>query len=249
MIEEPQVDDSRVHESNKARRKYIILIIICFVIVAAIIGAAIFFVQQNRAASKAGTGQIEVVDENSSASKPTTTVPNLVQLFGKTPDEALAALGSKASVSSTAAGTTTIVIASDNGNTTTNPTNVYLGLDAEGRTSEVIYNVSFESLGNATMSFAKVLADTAFLSKTLTSVGIDPATANFALPDATAYETRTTAANGTSVVTKEEYSYSGQTGSETAPTAWEMMITFDRSSATGTSSATAMTRSLKVHLY
>lgn len=258
--------EARRRKAARSRKRMITLAVVLSIII--VVAAAAVIIYLNVRSSSADTSTTSTALEEGSVNDETTStttltsVPNLAGLFGKTTDQAVTALGSKATLSGVAAASdpanpnvvslATVLIAPDQQSTsaksTTEAADVYLSIDANGQVIGVLYSAPLDNIGYGYALFKNLLADSDFVVSTLTSAGCKVNTFAPQVPVESAYQTMSTDASGNQVLSKESYTYSGQTGLTTAPTNWSITYTYDYSISTVSGQPEDATRSIRIAL-
>ena len=250
-----QVDDiqsSMDDQSSRDRIKRAISILICVALAIVAVLAVLVFRAGSQSSSSSESLDL-VNDKASNSSSPTTaSIPNMVDMFGKTTDEVLAQLGDGASLGSSESDDSSqgIVIrfaSTEEGSTENSSAKLYLVEDSSGRVNQVSYSVDLDDLGYTNDSFISVITDSGFVSSVLKSAGCDSASVSLQAPDPASYQTMGTNSLGVQYVEKEQYTLSGATNKST-PSQWQMAVTFDHSVVAMTHSAKGLTRTMSITL-
>lgn len=251
------MEEERLLTESLRKRKRMIRIIVVLAVIVAICTIAILVVSHRNATSATSSKQQSITVTNDQSSNSSTvakaTIPNLVNLFGKTTDEVLETLGSQASLGSAESDSESqgiMIKFAPNENTSTSETSsakLYLIEDSSGKVIETNYSVTLDDLGYTNDSFSSTIADTAFIEKTLKTAGASVSNLTLQQPDASSYQTMGTNASGTEYVQKEEYSFSGSTNL-TTPSKWSLKFTFDHSVSASTKSSKSLTRVMSIDL-
>lgn len=250
--------EARQRKSRRTRRLLIVAVALLLVCVAAGVGFGIYYLTQQEApASSTGKDLPSTTGDATVKAKVVSTVPGLSGFFGETVDQVLSKLGSPAALASTVDATDPTVPAvvrlaevdiaakdasssqSSKGGASSGAfrgARLYLSLDADGKVVKTNYSVPLGNLGNTDMLFADLLVDRAFLQDTLRVIGVSGSSYEPPIPDVSSYQTFGVGTDGKQMVTKESYTYSGQTGLDSAPMTWSITYTFDHTiGATSTS--------------
>ncbi len=242
-------DASMSPRMQKARKTRHVLIVVVILLIIAI-GALGFYMFQTFSSSQEEAAhqaqeQVETPkDEQGIADATTdnaadtqakpTDVPSLTSLFGKTSDEAIAAIGHGAMVSASREvneegnpiKTNLNVSLNDEPNDTkTGFPTVYLGLDKDGKIVQVGYSASAAALGFGSLSFADAVNNEHVIEKTLAKIGVTIPEGSAVLPD-DKNEYSTYGSDGTTV-TRERCSFEGDVDVNGTPCAWSAVLSYD----------------------
>ncbi|NTU88395.1 MAG: hypothetical protein HGA54_00570 [Actinobacteria bacterium] len=272
MVSHEVQDEERIEKSNKSRRKLIVVIVFCFALAILLIAGALYYIKQSSTPKTEVTNApITAVDDAvEDAATVTTKVPALTSFIGKTTDEVLASLGSVATLMSVSAVTpdasnptitqlADITIAADSTGdgsnvakvttSTKNPAELYLSLDAAGKVVKAYYRVSLDALGNTSTSFETVLSDMDFIGSALKGAGVVVNDLALVLPEPAQYQTVATDTTGAQKISKEQYTYTGATNLTSAPTVWEVTLSFDYSITAATGDSGDASRMMYINIY
>ena len=242
---EPELSP-RMKKSRRVRRILIVLIIL-LVIAAGVVG---FFTYrtwtgshqeaeqqaQEQISSHESRGEIADVparDARETAAK-LADVPNLANLLGKTQDEAIAALGRGALVTSNSAvneddnpikTNLNVALTEEPADSKTGTPTVYLGLGEDGKVRQAGYSASASALGFGALSFADAVNNEHVIEKTLAKVGVSVAEGSAVLP-ANKDEYSTYASDKTTVV-RERCSFEGDADVAGMPCTWSSVLSYD----------------------
>jgi len=258
--------EARLRKAKRTRRVLIVVIILLLVVAVAGIAAGVYFLHsQDPAQSSIDKPLADSTDDATIKSKTVSTVPDLASLFGLSAADATAKLGSNAKMGTTSEATDSdvasvtqlvaVTITPEGLSSSTASSmaaKVYLSLDASGAVVKVNYSVPLGSLGNTDMLFTDLLNDSNFLTGVLTDSGTKVTGYTLTVPAESEYQTLTTGTDGKQTVSKESYTFSGNTALEAAPTVWSITYTFDRtaqSSSAQSSSVDDSSRMLYITLY
>lgn len=244
----PEKQLSERMQKSRRTRKVLIVLIILLILLAGVLGYFAYKMvsgsqtgNNDRAQQQAQTQtQTDIVETSSSrssseaTSSSKTNVPNLVSLFGKTADEAIAEIGHGALVtanrpvedSASAIKTNlNVALTEEPADSKTGTPTVYLGLDKDGKVIQVGYSASASALGFGSLSFADAIATEHVIEKTLAKIGADVPEGTVVLPeDKTVYSTY--ASDGTTVV-KERCSFEGPISINGLDCTWSAVLSYD----------------------
>lgn len=199
-------------------------------------------------------GTEEVTADTGSASTKKTTVPNLLGLLGKTQDEAIAALGSGATVtldspitdeSSPMMHRLTVVLTEEPVDTKSGAPTVYLGMDSEEKVVIAGYSAATASLGYGTLSFADVVTNQHVVEKTLSEAGLQLEEGTVVLPDSNTYSTF--ADDGTTLV-KEQCAFNGEASQSGTDYIWNSVLVYNYTAANATGNLADTVRQVYVYV-
>ncbi len=252
----PAKPEVSVHH-KKSRRMRIVLIVVTLVLVA-LMAALGYFAwmlvnEANDVAYQSATqaSQNEKADEgvvndaNTSASALKET-PELVELIGKTEEEAIDAIGrgatetsSKEITQETGEGeekttevvghTVTLALTDETTDARGNTPSVYLTLDADGLITEAGYSASVSSLGYGEVSFVDAVNEQHIVENLVTMAGVAVQKGSIDMPSVDDY--RTYADDGTTIA-QEQYTFTGTgAGDDGSEYSWSCKLSYDYSSA------------------
>lgn len=238
----------RMQKSRRTRKVLIILIVLLIVLggLVAFFGYKTFTGTQQDTAQQAHQKQEEATTNSQNSIQDMegndavqtavaqTQVPNLTALFGKTAEEAVAAIGHGALVtsnravddSSSAVKTNlSVALTEEPADSKTGTPTVYLGLDKDGKVIQVGYSASAGALGFGTLSFADAISGEHVIEKTLAKIGIEVPEGSAVLPtDKASYSTY--ASDNTTVV-KERCSFEGPIDVNGVACTWSAVLSYD----------------------
>lgn len=238
----------RMQKSRRTRKVLIILIVLLIVLggLVAFFGYKTFTGTQQDTAQQAHQKQEEATTNSQNSIQDMegndavqtavaqTQVPNLTALFGKTAEEAVAAIGHGALVtsnravddSSSAVKTNlSVALTEEPADSKTGTPTVYLGLDKDGKVIQVGYSASAGALGFGTLSFADAISGEHVIEKTLAKIGIQVPEGSAVLPtDKASYSTY--ASDNTTVV-KERCSFEGPIDVNGVACTWSAVLSYD----------------------
>ena len=238
----------RMQKSRRTRKVLIILIVLLIVLggLVAFFGYKTFTGTQQDTAEQAHQKQEEATTHSQNSIQDMegndavqtavaqTQVPNLTALFGKTAEEAVAAIGHGALVtsnravddSSSAVKTNlSVALTEEPADSKTGTPTVYLGLDKDGKVIQVGYSASAGALGFGTLSFADAISGEHVIEKTLAKIGIQVPEGSAVLPtDKASYSTY--ASDNTTVV-KERCSFEGPIDVNGVACTWSAVLSYD----------------------
>ena len=196
----------------------------------------------------------EVTADTGSVSTKKTTVPNLLGLLGKTQSEAIAALGSGATVTleteiadetSPMMQRSTVVLAEEPTDTKSGAPTVYLGLDTEGKVVIAGYSAATASLGYGTLSFVDVVTSQHVVEQTLGEAGLNLPEGSVVLPDSSKYSTY--AADKTTLV-KEQCTFDGEVSQDGKDYNWTSVLVYNYTAANATGNLADTVRQVYVYV-
>lgn len=223
-------------------RKLYVVIIILLIIAVVAIGFLAF--QMIRTADNSATQQTQVTstdlteagegNDTKDNDKPKTTVPNIVELLGKTKNQAIELIGHGAEVVSNRKvkergnpirRELRIELTDEPSDSRAGAPTVYLSLNKDGKVIHSGYSVSTSSLGYGSASFSDTVESEHIIENTLGEAGLSVELGSAVLPeDATKYSSYS---SDGSTVTKENCSFSG-TGTANGKTYnWEAVLSYD----------------------
>lgn len=246
----------------KAKRTRRILVAILVLLILLLIGAAVGAVYYYMNYAQHPTTTVEtdqVIDSGQGdlTDRGTTEaieMPNLAQMFGKTPEEALATLGSDYSITDTKtveqpdSGSGTAANDNPQANSaarqvvtigytpkeqtssigTTQVQNIYLTLNSAGKSIEVYFVSSMNLLDYPISSFAELVATKTSFADSLASAGITiAADVNYTAPQPEEYTEYVDPEATNKKIKKESVTFSGTLASEKPPTTFEITYTYD----------------------
>ena len=234
----------RMKKSRRTRRVLTVIVILLIVLIAAMgfFMYRTFQESQQQAAQQAQDKKADnsdSLDGNSAADAvenavQLTDVPNLVPLFGKTVDEAVAQIGHGAIVTankdvddegSAIKKTVNIALTEEPADSKTGTPTVYLGLNEDGKVIQVGYSASASALGFGSLSFADAVSNEHVVEKTLAKIGVNVPEGSVKLPeDKKSYSTY--ASDGTTVI-KESCSFEGNVDVNGTPCLWSAVLRYD----------------------
>ena len=238
----------RMQKSRRTRKVLIILIVLLIVLggLVAFFGYKTFTGTQQDTAEQAHQKQEEATTHSQNSIQDMegndavqtavaqTQVPNLTALFGKTAEEAVAAIGHGALVtsnravddSSSAVKTNlSVALTEEPADSKTGTPTVYLGLDKDGKVIQIGYSASAGALGFGTLSFADAISGEHVIEKTLAKIGIQVPEGSAVLPtDKASYSTY--ASDNTTVV-KERCSFEGPIDVNGVACTWSAVLSYD----------------------
>ncbi len=256
---EPIPEEKLVHAKRKRRTLIVVIVILIIVLLGAAAGSIYYYLNygQNNAHIAQPSNVIEG-DEAAVQDRGTTVtveMPDLVQMFGKTPDEVVAILGpdyviTKTDIVTDAEGTESsgaegeasevspvvanMVTISYTPQEQTSPVgatqvqNIYLGLDEGGKTVEVYFVSSMNLLDYPISSFADLVATRTSFVGSLASAGATVSTeVEYIAPTEEEYTEYVDPEASVKKIKKETVTMKGTLVSEQAPTKFEITYTYD----------------------
>ena len=243
---------------RKSRRMRIALIIVSVVLMA-LIGALIYFAftlvneasdvayqTASRSDAQAESPAALASDAQDDSGQDHGDVPALAGLLGKTVDDAVAEVGSGATVTSekdikeeTGKGdkkkaevvgkSVTVALADETTDNSGNTPTLYLDCDKDGAITRVGYSTSVASLNYGDMSFADIVQEGHIIENLLTDAGLPTDDGAVKMPAAEDY--RTYAEDSTTIV-QEAYSFSGTSkATDGSDHEWTCRLSYDYSAA------------------
>ena len=229
-------------------------ILVCIVVsVAIVVGVFVASLRARQDVRPVRDPMADLDDVSSiSTSATPTTIPNLVDMFGKTTDEVLADLGPAASLATSDSDDTTqgvmINFASGAGDdVTASSAKLYLVEDSSGHVQEVSYSIDLDDLAYVNDSFSAAITDAGFVNSTLKAAGLTAPSVSLSAPDPSQYQTMDTSSSGVEYVETERYELSGATNLVN-PTDWKITLTYDHSVSAETRNAKSLTRTMTIDL-
>lgn len=261
---EPELSP-RMKRSRRTRRTLIVIVILLIVAIGAL-GYFMFRTfdnSQHEAAQQAQDQQAAPKEDIESAgaddavetAAKLTDVPVLTSLLGMTSDEAVAAIGHGALITSNRDVTEkdsairtslNVALTEEPADSKTGTPTVYLGLDKDGKVLQVGYSASASALGFGSLSFSDAVNGEHVVEKTLAKVGVQVPEGSAVLPaDKKAYSTYAT--DGTTVV-KERCSFEGDINVNGKDCAWSSVLSYDYTTQVVTGNLSDTVRIIYVYL-
>lgn len=266
-------EPERVARANRTKRVLIIIMILLILAGIALGYFAFRMVSENRpqdndVALSVDTIDPDSIDQNSaSGQEAVTSIPQLSHLFGLSVDEALISLGTDYQLASTkevgeeenpeivqlaeityVGGQTSEDTSEHTEGTLVNAPHLYASLNAEGIILEVYYTCSMDLLGYPSSSFSTLTAESDTLISALKAVGITLENYDYAAPTIDQYTYYVDPAATEKVVSKEAFTFSGETGLDVAPKTWDVTITYDHTVSASTADVTDIVRMISINL-
>lgn len=248
---------------HKRSRRMRIALIVCIVLLCVLLAALCYFAfhllgqsqslaeqqtsstQVNKDVEGLGTSGSATLDMGT-GKKPQqkVAVPMLIDFIGLTQDDAMAKLGSSASVASSTpieeeasdggekkVVGTNVTVSMDGGTTDAQGvrSSVYLTLDADGYITTAGYSTSLTNLGYGDVSFSSAVNGEHVIENCLAQVGIPCDLGTVALPDDSS-EYRTYSSDGAKV-SEEKYSFAGEASVSDVPYTWTARLSYDYSAS------------------
>ena len=232
-----------MQKAKKTRRTLVLLVILVIVVIAAV-GFYMFRVfnsSQQEAVHQAqeqleapGDDVGDASDGGAAVQARLTDVPNLVSVLGQGSDDAVAAIGHGAIVTSNRdvneegnpiKKSLNVALNDEPVDPKTGSPTVYLGLDQDGKVIQVGYSASASALGFGTLSFADAVSSEHVVEKTLAKIGVDVPEGSAVLPTDKA-EYSTYADDGTTV-TRERCAFEGETNVNGTACGWSSVLSYD----------------------
>lgn len=257
-------DRERV-EDRRRRNRFLVVDLLLVLAIAAVIATVVLMARRNPPQPPVEPFP-NLDDLFACCSKvPAATVPNLTALEGDTSEEALAALGPRASLISASVGEDetgtagrsvtiereALIGFAPEENTSGadyNSARLRLVQDGSGRTGDISYTVSLDDLGYQNLSFPAALADVGFWRGMLGSAGIPGHDIMLGQPEAID-DTRTMGTNalGTEYVTKESHTFNGTYGSSELYD-WSLELLYDHTPEAGSFRSGDTVRTMTIHI-
>lgn len=194
-------------------------------------------------------------EENETQPARLTIVPNLVDLLGLTPEEAVEALQRGAQITATEAvgvegsavrTRTTITLTEEAGTALSGTPTVEVGFSEDGVIVQAGYSASTLALGYGALSFSDAVLNENVVERTLTEAGVPVDAGTVELPqDRSTYSTYAT--DGTTLV-NETCSFSGTAQVNGVPRAWEATLEYDYTTANATGNLANTVRLISVRV-
>ncbi len=266
MVNVDQPSSEQIARSRKLKRKLVIAIVLLVVVIGGLIGGAVYL-YRTRVADVAAQGQSSsslvnttIADGESGSSSATpekiTSIPALSSLLGLTVDQAIANLGSSATVTSSAVATdegnaaivslAKVTITTTDDDATSEPI-LYLYCNDQGSIIETYYSVDLSQLGTKFEDYGAVIGDTGTLTSYLKDAGLDTGSISLNAPDDSSITMKYTNSSSEKQLVGEEYTYSGDM-SGTAVTHWELTVSYDYTLSNVTGTVTDTVRTLTILL-
>lgn len=217
----------------------LVVLAICLGVVVVILGAALVINSQSTLysfAAQEDTEQEESTSQTPTVTNPTTQITNLVSLIGKSQSDAINTIGHGAdvqdqeSLSSLGFSKEVVVVLTDEkGDRYSGTPTVTLGLDANGNVAAASYEASTLLLGYGDLAFAPAVKDFYIVEFMLRSVGLTNVENGIVtLPDSSEYSTYE---SDQKTLSRENYSFIGQTVVGDQTYSWEVTLDYDYSEA------------------
>lgn len=243
------------HKASKRMRIVLIAVSIVLVLLIAALGYfAWMLVDEARDVAYQSAAQTAKVEKDSSAPASDAgkgagarkEAPKLVELIGKTQDEAAAEIGRGATETSSkditeekgegdekttevVGRSVTLALTDETTDARGNIPSVYLTLDADGVIVEAGYSASVGSLGYGDVSFIDAVSSEHIVENLVETAGVDIEQGSVEMPAVEDY--RTYADDGTTIA-QEVYTFSGDdSGSGDATYSWSCKLSYDYSAA------------------
>ena len=232
-------------KSKRTRRVLIVLLVLLLLVIAAVAffgyravtGSQMEAAQQTQEQVQ-GSARDDIASAAADDALATSTkqadVPNLSGLLGMTQDEAIAAIGRGAMVTSNRelneAGNPikvnlNVALTEEPADSKTGTPTVYLGIGSDGLVRQVGYSASASALGFGSLSFSDAVNNEHVIEKTLERVGVSVPEGTAVLP-ANKDEYSTYASDGSTVV-RERCSFEGSTDIGDTPATWSSVLSYD----------------------
>ncbi len=237
-------------KSRRTRRILIVVVILLIALIAALcyFGYQIYqesqksVVQQTQAQQEThdvgGLSDGSSVSDSSTTVEKKTEVPNLVNILGKTQDEAVTALAHGAKVTSSKdvneegnsiKKNVNVMLTAEPADSRSGTPTVYLGLNEEGKVIQAGYSAATASLGYGSISFTDAVSNQHIIEKTLREAGVNAKDGDAVMPtDKMQY---TTYASDGTTRTKENCSFSGSADANGTTLNWSSVLLYDYSAA------------------
>lgn len=253
-------------KKSRRTRRILTAVVILLILLA---GAGVYFVVQLfGAVGDTATQQAQISQQNqdtaaidgstatdAAVSEKTVTVPNLVELLGKTSDDAIGLVGRGASVSMerevSEAGSAIVKevrlsLNDEPADARIGVPTVYLGLNAAGAIVQAGYSASTSSLGYGSLSFENAVTQEHVIERTLQEAGADVADGSAVLPeDSTVYSTY--GPDG-KTLTREYCSFGGTVAVNGVDCVWSAILSYDYNTANATGNLADTVRTVYVYI-
>lgn len=251
------------HKSRRMRRILIGVIIVLLVLLVAAAVATVLLVrtasdtavQMAAQGSSSAASLQEGVEDASSGTEKLVTAPDLASLLGMGQDDALAAVGGGATVTSTREvneegnpikQSLTVALADEPADSRSGTPTVYLGLGEDGKVVQAGYSAPTASLGYGSLSFADAVGNDHVVEKTLQEAGIPVEMGAAALPEDKA-EYSTYDSTGKKLV-RENCSFEGKVTIDGAERTWSATLSYDYTTANASNNLADTIRLIYVYV-
>lgn len=255
------------HQRKSIRMRRILTVVIILLVL--LLGGLAYFayqvVQTNNATLTQQTNQSatdvgnvssanNTTKDASTANTKKTNVPALVQLMGKTQDEAVKFLGHGATLSlatdvneegNPVKKRLTVVLTDEPADTKSGTPTVYLGLNEAGQVIMAGYSAATSTLGYGSLSFADAVTNEHVIEKTLNEAGLNLPDNTVTLPARTSYSTY--ASDGTTLV-KENCSFNGSATVGASNYTWSAVLVYDYTAANASGNLADTVRQIYVYV-
>ncbi len=254
---------SSLKERRSSRRTRVLLkiIIVCVVILIITTGTIgmTFIMQNSQQTAQSAENRSTSTDagEGSDTSDPTestTEVPDLVSAIGLSRQDAIEVLGhgaqetAETSIDEEGSFVCTIVtveLSDEPTDARTGTPTVYLSLDENETVVGLSYAAGLAQLGYASMSFTDAVTEACVVEETLRAAGVDVADEQVVLPDDSSEYTQY---GDDGSIRSERYSFTGTLASEGGYFEWTVLLVYEYSSSSTSSSVSDVTRRLTLSL-
>lgn len=251
-----------MRRSSKMRKLYVVIIVLLVIVVAAIGFLAVNIIwtadnsatQQTQATSTDLTDGADVDDAKDNET-PNTTVPNIVELLGKTRKQAISMIGHGADVVSSRKvkdedsdirRELRIELTDEPSDGKSGAPTVYLSLNKSGKVVHAGYSVATASLGYGSASFSDTVESEHIVENTLGEAGLNVELGSAALPEeVTDY---TSYSSDGSTVTKEYCSFAGKGTASGKTYDWEAVLSYDYTVANASENLNDTLRTIFVYV-
>lgn len=251
-----------IQRSSKMRKLYVVIIILLVVAVVAIgfLAANIIWTADNSATQQTQTTSTDLTqvgegDDTKDSDTPKTTVPNLVELLGKSRKQAIEMIGHGAEVVSSRKvkeedsdirREVRIELTDEPADSRSGAPTVYLSLNKAGKVVHAGYSVAISSLGYGSASFGDTVESEHIVENTLGEAGLNVELGSAVLPeDVTEYSKYS---SDGSTVTKEYYSFSGKGTANGKKYDWEAILSYDYTVANASENLNDTLRTIFVYV-
>lgn len=251
-----------IQRSSKMRKLYVVIIILLVIVVVAIgfFAANIIWTADNSATQQTQTASTDLAqagegDDTKESDTPKTTVPNLVELLGKTRKQAVEMIGHGAEVVSSRKvkeegsdirREVRVELTDEPADSRSGAPTVYLSLNKAGKVVHAGYSVAISSLGYGSASFSDTIESEHIVENTLGEAGLSVELGSAVLPeDVTKYSKYS---SDGSTVTKEYYSFSGKGTANGKKYDWEAILSYDYTVANASENLNDTLRTIFVYV-
>lgn len=228
-----------VDPKSKKGIRGLLIFIICMALIAGVLIVALVLNSQTALYSIAA--QEDPNDQNTESnepliSSPTTQVIDLVSLMGLSQNEAIESIGHGATVQDQEtlsslgfSNEVVVMLEEEQGDRYSGTPTVTLGLDSEGKVAAASYEAPTALLGFGDVAFAPAVKQFHIVEFILAKVGLtEVEIGGVKLPDSSEYSTYE---SDRKTLSREHYSFTGQTSHDSQNYSWEVTLDYDYSVA------------------